>query len=106
MAWLDACDLIVAEVTVPSLGVGYELGCAVSMEKPVLCLHRPHPDRPLSAMVAGSPGIRTEAYGNLDEAMKIVEAFFTLQSSAFSLHPPDPRRPSRPATFPAGSGEG
>lgn len=81
MAWLEACDLIVAEVTVPSLGVGYELGRAVEMKKPVLCLHRPAPNQPLSAMVAGSPGIKTASYADLDEAMKIIEAFINLQSS-------------------------
>jgi nucleoside 2-deoxyribosyltransferase len=76
MAWMADCDLLVAEVTVPSLGVGYELGRAVEMGKPVLCLHRLPVNRPLSAMVAGSPGIKTEVYADLDEAMKIVEAFF------------------------------
>lgn len=75
MAWLTTCDLLVAEVTVPSLGVGYELGRAVALGKPVLCLHRPQPGRPLSAMVAGSPGIKTAAYTDLEEAMKIVEGF-------------------------------
>ncbi len=34
-------DIIVAEVTQPSLGVGYELGRAVAMKKPILCLYRP-----------------------------------------------------------------
>lgn len=32
---------LVSEVTVPSLGVGYEIGRAVAMKKPVLCLYRP-----------------------------------------------------------------
>ena len=41
MAWLTACDLVVAEVTLPSLGVGYELGRACAMNKPVLSLYRP-----------------------------------------------------------------
>ena len=43
MTWLSASDIIIAEVTLPSLGVGYELGRALSMGKPVLCLHRPDP---------------------------------------------------------------
>ena len=32
---------MVAEVTTISLGVGYEIGRAVSLGKPVLCLFRP-----------------------------------------------------------------
>ncbi len=34
-------SVIVAEVTQPSLGVGYELGRAVALNKRVLCLFRP-----------------------------------------------------------------
>ena len=36
----SSCDLVVAEVTTPSLGVGYELGWATALKKPVLCLYR------------------------------------------------------------------
>jgi hypothetical protein len=75
MAWLSSCDVVVAEVTVTSLGVGYELGWATAFKKPVLCLHRMGSGRPLSAMIAGSPGIQTAAYSSLDEARKIIEAF-------------------------------
>ena len=75
MAWLARCDLVVAEVTTPSLGVGYELGWAAALKKPVLCLHRTETERPLSAMIAGSPGIRTVAYSSMDEAKTIMEEF-------------------------------
>lgn len=75
MAWLSACDLVVAEVSQPSSGVGYEIGWAAAMGKPVLCLHRPTPGRPLSAMIAGSQGIRTVPYCTLDEAQAIMRAF-------------------------------
>lgn len=33
--------VIVAEVTQPSLGVGYEIGRAVDLKKRILCLFRP-----------------------------------------------------------------
>ncbi len=38
---LKESDRVVAECTIPSHGVGYEIGRAVAMEKPILCLHRP-----------------------------------------------------------------
>ena len=41
VALLTMCDVMVAEVTHPSLGVGYEIGRAVELGKPVLCLFRP-----------------------------------------------------------------
>lgn len=75
MAWLESCDLVVAEVTTPSLGVGYELAWAMAMKKPVLCLHRAVPGRLLSAMIAGSPGIQTASYASLDEAKVMMEGF-------------------------------
>ncbi|XP_051251711.1 2'-deoxynucleoside 5'-phosphate N-hydrolase 1 [Dicentrarchus labrax] len=54
VAWLRQSDVIVAEVTQPSLGVGYELGRAVDMKKKVFCLFRPSSGRRLSAMVRGA----------------------------------------------------
>lgn len=75
MVWLASCDCVVAEVTTPSLGVGYELGWATAWKKPVLCLQRISADRILSAMIAGSPGIQTAAYSSLAEAKTIMEAF-------------------------------
>jgi len=75
IAWLSSCDLVVAEVTAPSLGVGFELGWATALKKPVLCLHRIMPGRTLSAMIAGSPGIQTAAYSSMDEAETIMEEF-------------------------------
>eukprot|EP00093_Oithona_nana_P007531 07531.XXX_209477_207236_1 [CDS] Oithona nana genome sequencing. len=50
---LEKSDAIVAEVTQPSLGVGYEIGRAVAMGKRILCLYRPQPDKLLSAMIRG-----------------------------------------------------
>jgi nucleoside 2-deoxyribosyltransferase len=75
LAWLSSCDLVVAEVTTPSLGVGYELGWATVLGKPVLCLYQTTSGRPLSAMIAGSPGIQTVAYSSLDEAKTIMKEF-------------------------------
>ena len=75
MAWLASCDIVIAEVTTPSLGVGYELGWATALAKPVLCLYRPLFRRPLSAMIGGSPGIQTAAYSSMDEAKRIMEEF-------------------------------
>jgi hypothetical protein len=75
MERLTGCDFVVAEVSLPSLGVGYELGRAVALDKPVLCLHRAISVRPLSAMIAGSPGIRTAPYSDMVEAETIMGAF-------------------------------
>jgi len=75
MAWLRDCDLVVAEVTVPSLGVGYELGWACALGKPVLALHRPEAGKRLSAMIAGSDAIVTEVYSDISPAKEIIYRF-------------------------------
>ncbi|KAL1771802.1 hypothetical protein HispidOSU_026071 [Sigmodon hispidus] len=54
LAWLRQADVVVAEVTQPSLGVGYELGRAVALGKQILCLFRPQSGRVLSAMIRGA----------------------------------------------------
>jgi 2'-deoxynucleoside 5'-phosphate N-hydrolase len=75
MAWLKTCNCLVAEVSVPSLGVGYELGCAVALNKPVLCVYKSECEHTLSAMIAGSPGIQTAPYSSIDEAKRILSDF-------------------------------
>ena len=42
---INYISVIVAEVTQPSLGVGYEIGRAYAMNKPILCLYRPQPEK-------------------------------------------------------------
>uniref|UniRef100_A0AB48ILK9 2'-deoxynucleoside 5'-phosphate N-hydrolase 1 n=1 Tax=Esox lucius TaxID=8010 RepID=A0AB48ILK9_ESOLU len=54
MEWLVMSDVIIAEVTQPSLGVGYELGSARGMRKKILCLFQPSSGKSLSAMVRGA----------------------------------------------------
>ncbi len=39
MKWIRAADVIVAEVSKPELGTGYELGIALSYEKPIVTLY-------------------------------------------------------------------
>lgn len=39
--WLNECDRVVAEVSNPSLGVGYEICYALEHRVPTLCLYQP-----------------------------------------------------------------
>ena len=40
MDWLLQSDVVVAEISKPSHGVGYEIGRAVENKKKILCLYR------------------------------------------------------------------
>lgn len=75
MTWLKSSDVIIAEVTTPSLGVGYELGRAVDMGKPILCLYRKIDDKRLSGMISGSSGIITVVYEDIEEARRWIASF-------------------------------
>ena len=75
MAWLEEANVVVAEVTTPSLGVGFEIGRAELLEKPVLCLHRQKEGRRLSAMIAGNPNLRVEDYERVDQAVDLIADF-------------------------------
>lgn len=77
MAWLNSAEVVVAEVTQPSLGVGYELAKAED-QKRVLCLYREQEGRRLSAMIAGSKKLRVEKYVTLEDVKKIFEDFFKI----------------------------
>jgi hypothetical protein len=80
VAWLRQADAVVAEVTTPSLGVGYELGRAVAWGKPVLCLYRPTGDHELSAMVRGNDDVTVEEYAEPDELKPVLATFFDRQA--------------------------
>lgn len=71
--WLTSSDVVVAEVTVPSIGVGYEIGKAEALGKQVLCLYRPQTDRKVSAMIAGNHHVKTICYTQVEELKEIFE---------------------------------
>jgi nucleoside 2-deoxyribosyltransferase len=63
LAWIDAADLVVAEVSVPSSGVGYEIAYArYRREIPVICLYRPAYTKRCTAMISGDAGIELIEY--------------------------------------------
>ncbi len=73
--WLLSADVVVAEVTTVSMGVGYEIGRAVAAGKKVLCLFRSDSGKNLSAMIAGCPDVEVVHYKTLNEAKKVISAF-------------------------------
>jgi hypothetical protein len=76
LAWLKEADCLVAEVTTPSLGVGFEIGKATEWGLWILCLFRPSSGRVLSALIAGNDQLTVREYQNPGQAKKIFEDFF------------------------------
>ena len=76
IAWLRQADVLVAEVTTPSLGVGYEIGRAVEWGTRVMCLYRPSEGRRLSGMIAGCDGIEVHRYSDATQLPAVLQAAF------------------------------
>lgn len=65
LQWIDEADILVAEVSMPSTGVGYEIAAARYRHgMPVICLYRPAHTRRCTAMVAGDRSIRLIEYSD------------------------------------------
>ena len=50
--WVEESDCVIADITVPSIGVGYEICHAIKHKKPVLCMYQEGANA--SAMVLGN----------------------------------------------------
>jgi nucleoside 2-deoxyribosyltransferase len=75
MEWLQSADVIIAEVTTPSLGVGYELGIAEKLKKPTLCLYRVSEGKCLSAMISGNKMFDCCEYNKITEVKLHINKF-------------------------------
>ena len=75
VAWIRQCDALVAEVSTPSHGVGYEIAFALGLGKRVLCLYRE--GQPVSKMISGnsSPNLRVASYREPEQAIQAIRAF-------------------------------
>ena len=77
MQWIGEAQILVAEVSRPSIGVGYEIAAArYHFGIPVVSLYRPAFTRRCSGMIAGDRGIHLVEYtdATLDEAVaKLLE---------------------------------
>jgi nucleoside 2-deoxyribosyltransferase len=78
--WIENCDVMVAEVSVPSHGVGYEIGFAINAGKRVCCLYRN--DRKVSKMITGNPhpSLTIETYPTVEQALSIVHDYLSKQN--------------------------
>ena len=69
--WLKESDVLIGEVSTPSLGVGYELAFAEKIEVPCYLFCRRGVN--LSAMLTGDPYFRIYFYEKPEEALEIID---------------------------------
>ncbi len=86
MDWLLASDAVVAEITAPSHGVGYEVAIAVEREIPVLALRHVSATHGLSAMFGGDDRVHVEVYERPEDVRSLLRRFLDSRRTEDSPH--------------------
>ncbi|MFA5532404.1 MAG: nucleoside 2-deoxyribosyltransferase [Candidatus Shapirobacteria bacterium] len=73
MEWLRESDVVVAEVSTPSLGVGFEIAKANEWGKKIICLYRPQESKKLSAIISGCDGVKVFEYKEISDLKSIFD---------------------------------
>jgi 2'-deoxynucleoside 5'-phosphate N-hydrolase len=75
VTWVNECDTLIAEVSTPSHGVGYEIALALSLGKPVLCCYQA--GRAVSKMILGNnhPALQLATYHSTPELLQLVTSY-------------------------------
>jgi nucleoside 2-deoxyribosyltransferase len=77
LKWIDGSKIMIAEVSGPSLGVGFEIAYAIFQRKlPVLAIHNSEVQN-ISAMIVGcdSPLLTIEKYRDEEEMKRIIKDY-------------------------------
>ncbi len=76
--WLKECDGVIAEVSIPSLGVGYEIAFSISLGKPVMAVYNEEMN-PISAMISGntSPNLILKSYNEIQQLQIHIKEFLS-----------------------------
>ena len=77
VAWVEGCQILIAEISTPSHGVGYEIALALSLQKPVLCLYQE--GKKVSKMLSGNthPLFTIHTYQTAEQAISFMDTFIT-----------------------------
>lgn len=75
--WIRASDVLIAEVSAPSHGVGYEIGFALGLGKRVLALYED--GCKVSKMISGNPdsNLKVASYKSPEEAIVLIRRFLS-----------------------------
>lgn len=74
-AWIQGCHALVAEVSTPSHGVGFEVAYALNLDKSVLCVYKE--GRSVSKMLTGNshPQLKVISYHDPEDAVAKIRSF-------------------------------
>ena len=78
-ALLKTVDMVFAEVTVPSLGVGYELGFADQLGKKIIAIYDLNMIDKVSTMIRGNKRINLIGYHDISEIVNNLDQLIKLK---------------------------
>ena len=73
IVWIRQADVVIAEVSTPSLGVGYEIAFAENLGKKILCVYKSNDQ--VSAMMVGNKNLTVLKYDGLEELFDIIDRY-------------------------------
>ncbi len=65
--WLEECDIVFADITIASLGVGYELAYAENLGKPIYAVYEKNAN--VSGFIRGDSNIHFLPYDNINQVI-------------------------------------
>ncbi len=71
---LGKSDMVIAEVTTPSLGVGYLISQAINLNKKVIALYNGEDTLKLSAMIKGDRNVKVRLYRTKEDLIEIFDS--------------------------------
>jgi len=83
MSWISEADVLIAEVSTPSIGVGYEIREAEREGKDTICLYRNSSEKQISAMISGNNNLKIIKYNSLENVIKNLDSFFSNLETRF-----------------------
>ena len=83
MSWISEADIFVAEVSTPSIGVGYEIREAEREGKDTICLYRNSSEKKLSAMISGNDKLKIIRYNSLEGLTNEIDSIFSNLETRF-----------------------
>lgn len=74
---IEESDVVIADVTNPSLGVGYEIAYAEKINKKIYCLYLKVEGKKVSAMIVGNKNCEIYPYISESEIEEIIKNIFS-----------------------------
>lgn len=68
--WLEECDIVFADITLPSLGVGYEISYAENLGKKIYAVYEKNAN--VSGFLRGNEKINFMVYENINEVIDLI----------------------------------